>query len=280
MACRIHGKGNTVNRVLKEVPLEKILCDSDFNVRGDVYPSDIITLAQSIKQIGLNTPITVFPIKNDNKEYQIACGHRRFTAFRYLKKETIPCFIEELDPVNAKILNIVENFERQDLDLIQEARAVNDLKKLGYGIEQIAEKLNRYSSWVNLRNEVFNLPKDMQKELSENKFTNKQIEDIVKLPSAARQYDAIRKLKEYYERPTDINKVIISKPPINEKKSRSKREILIMIGHIIDNLGASFATRCMAWAAGQITTEELYQDIKEQNPSYEIPTEFPDDNFI
>lgn len=267
--------------LVHEVELEKILSDAEFNVRGNVYPKDIITLAQSIEKEGLDSPILIFPIKDvPGKEYQIAYGHRRYAAHQYLHKKTIRCFIKELTPDQAKVKNIVENFEREELTLMQEAKAVADLRKLGYGIEQIADKLNRYSAWVTLRNDVWNLPSDIQQELSDGPFTSKQLQDIVKLPTMTRQYEAIRKLKEYYERPTDINRVVVTKPPLNEKKARSKREILIMIGHIIDNVGACFATRCMAWAAGQITTDELYGDIKEQNPDYVIPTEFPDDNFV
>src|SRR5262245_14130389 len=102
------------------VPMDQIFSDDDFNCRGRIAPIDVIDLAKSIEEVGLQQPIVVQPYKhplNPKILYRIMAGHRRFMAFRVNKSDKIPAFIREgLTDFEARLLNLTENLKRQDLN--------------------------------------------------------------------------------------------------------------------------------------------------------------------
>ncbi len=86
----------------------------------------IIALAESIKANGMLQPITV---QKTGERYEIIAGERRYRACRYLKLETIPAIIKELSPRQVCELALIENLQREDLNPIETASAIDSLMK-------------------------------------------------------------------------------------------------------------------------------------------------------
>lgn len=84
----------------------------------------IASLAESIKSNGLLQPITV---QKKGDRYEIIAGERRYRACRLLKAETIPAIIKELSPRQVCELALIENLQREDLNPIEEAGAIEAL---------------------------------------------------------------------------------------------------------------------------------------------------------
>jgi len=81
-------------------------------------------LAVSIESVGLNQPITVY---RHGSMFRIATGERRFLAHRLLNKPTIKTIILKERPSQLRLLQWVENFQRQDLSLWER---LENLKKV------------------------------------------------------------------------------------------------------------------------------------------------------
>ncbi len=86
----------------------------------------IAALAESIKANGMLQPITVHSVGD---RYEIVAGERRYRACRLLKMDKIPAIIKELSPRQVSELALVENLQREDLNPIEEAMAIETLMR-------------------------------------------------------------------------------------------------------------------------------------------------------
>lgn len=103
---------------LKEIDRPKI------SGRDAIDPSKIIELAESIREKGLMSPITLRPV---NGRYEIVAGDRRFLAHEHLKLKVIPAFIKEMDDKETIIYRAIENLQRENLGPLEEARAYSTM---------------------------------------------------------------------------------------------------------------------------------------------------------
>lgn len=132
---------------LVNIPVDKIDI-GEGNVRLTEREKNIEQLAQSIREIGLRSPITV--LKRDDK-YELVMGQRRLAAVKRLGLLDVPAFVhtpnEIRDVHEARIWSLVENLQREDLAPSDKAAAIRTLfehyksyatvaKRLGYAFEQ------------------------------------------------------------------------------------------------------------------------------------------------
>ena len=82
----------------------------------------ISALAESIREHGLLQPILVRPLPLGN--YQIVAGERRWRAARMLGLSEVPVIVRELSDIEAAQIALIENLQREDLNPIEEAKAV------------------------------------------------------------------------------------------------------------------------------------------------------------
>lgn len=266
---------------VQEIALIDILNDNDFNCRGTIMALDVVDLAKDIDKNGLQFPIAVQPIEDTNKtgdyKYRIVAGHRRFVAFRVLKRETIPVMIKSgLSELQARLVNLGENLKRADLNILQEARAVARLREYGMTQEAISTELGTSRTWVQIRLHLLNLPEDIQAEAAAGMLNQYQIRQLCSLDNKEEQYAAVRRIKTARlggERNIDVGKKAKQDP--FKKKRQSKTAIQEMMTHMGEAVGFGLHTRVLAWANGEINSAELFYDIKryanENGIDYHVP---------
>ncbi len=270
------------NYDVQEIELNRIYSDSDFNCRGTILPMDVVDLVKDIEIHGLQFPIAVQPIAEvtkqvDDYDFRIIAGHRRFAAFRVLKRVIIPVMIKTgLSETTARLLNLGENLKRQNLNLLQEARAIERLKDLGMVRRDVAESLGVSTSWVQVRYNLLDLPDEIQAEAAAGLLNQAQIKQIFGLKTKDRQFDAVKKIKN--ARLRGEQGISVAKAPEQDpfkKKRQPKNVVQDMIGHLGESVGFGLHTRCLAWANGEISSAELYFDIKrfatEHDKFYQVP---------
>ena len=254
---------NIVHLLVKD-----IWADPDFNCRGHIAPIDVVSLSKDIEAHGLQQPISVKPITNNTKvkpgyTYKIITGHRRHKAFEILKRETIPCVVNKtIKEVDALILNLTENLHRKDLNVIQEANALERLKLAGFSVGQVAAQLSKSATWVHIRYMLLELP-DVIKEAAAAGYINQaQIKEIHTLGDYTKQIEATKSIKQAKARGERAPKITKKKRDMFKRKPREVDDIFFMQAHIQDAIGNNFGTRCLAWAAGEINDLELYREIQ------------------
>lgn len=114
--------------------------------RKNFPPEDLELLAQSIRKHGLLQPITVREIPEDSDRgvrYEIIAGERRFRATQSLGESTIAARIVEADDLYSATLALIENTQREDLNLVELAQAYNSLvQQHQWTQQQLAEQVS------------------------------------------------------------------------------------------------------------------------------------------
>ncbi len=114
-------------------------------------------LSDSIKENGVLQPIIVR--KSPIIGYEILAGERRFRASQLAGLTEIPAIIRQLTDDEMMTLAILENLQRDDLTLLDEARSLQNLvTKQGLTHTQIAEKLGKSRPYVTNAIRILNLP--------------------------------------------------------------------------------------------------------------------------
>ncbi len=109
--------------------------------RTDFDPVALEELAQSIRENGIITPIT---LRKTGDTYQIIAGERRWRASRLAGLSEIPAIVLDVDEQTAYALALIENLQREDLNPMEEAEGYRRLTaELGLTQEQAAQRVGR-----------------------------------------------------------------------------------------------------------------------------------------
>lgn len=107
----------------------------------------VVTLAESIKSIGLKTPITVRPMQivvncQLKDGYEVVSGQHRLEAVKMLGLEEIECFITEDDETACRMWEISENLHRAELSELEKNKLIDEWRRLtGVKVRQLAAPL-------------------------------------------------------------------------------------------------------------------------------------------
>ena len=113
---------------------------------------NINELVASIKEKGVLEPILVRP--KDGK-YEIIAGERRYMAAKAAKLREMPCIEMNIEDNEAMEISLIENLQRKDLDVFEEADGLSALSEMyGYNHNQIAEKIEKTSEDQRLLDKV------------------------------------------------------------------------------------------------------------------------------
>lgn len=105
-------------------------------------------LASSIKNQGIVQPLIVRKSEHDNS-YEIVAGERRYRAGKKLGLQELPVIIRKYTDIEAMTIALIENLQREDLNSIDEAEALNQLKTAhNLSQEELAEKIGKSRSNV------------------------------------------------------------------------------------------------------------------------------------
>ena len=122
-------------------------------------------LSNSIKKNGIIQPIAVRPDKNNSERYEIVAGERRWLAAQKAGLHEVPIVILDLDDNEALEISIVENIQRDDLNVIEEAKGY---KRLADEFEYDHEKIS-FSVLFDIR--LYLILKSKRRELNISSFS-------------------------------------------------------------------------------------------------------------
>ncbi|ADG40530.1 MULTISPECIES: ParB/RepB/Spo0J family partition protein [Leuconostoc] len=117
-------------------------------------------LSRSIKQNGVLTPIIV---RKHDRGYQIIAGERRVRASKLAELTYISAIVREVDDDTMAAIALIENLQRDDLDVIEEAQAYDNLmQQLHLTQAQVAEKVGKERTTVANALRLLKLPQSVQ----------------------------------------------------------------------------------------------------------------------
>lgn len=127
------------------------------------------SLADSIREAGILQPLLVV---EENGRYRIVAGERRFRAARLAGLSSVPCIVRSMSQQEQMEAALIENIQREDLNAIEEAKAIRQLmENCGYTQEQAASRLGKSRPAVANLLRLLNLPEEVQQMVTENKLS-------------------------------------------------------------------------------------------------------------
>ncbi len=153
---------------VKELKVEEIRTNP-YQPRKIFDEEKLKELAQSINLYGVIQPIIV---KKSIKGYEIIAGERRYRASVMAGKTTIPAIIRDFSDEEMMEIAILENLQRENLNVLEEAMAYDSLmRRLNLTQEEVAKRVNKSRSHITNILGILTLPEDVKKQIAENKIT-------------------------------------------------------------------------------------------------------------
>lgn len=221
--------------------------------------SDIDELAASIKANGILQNLTVVPGHWESEEsflpdgYTVIIGHRRLTAARQAGLYEVPCTIVEMDLQQQIQTMLLENMQRSDLTIYEEAHGFQMLLDFGNSIEEISQKSGFSQTTVRRRIKMMELDQEKLKEVS-----------VRQIPIT--DFDELAKIENIDERNKLLDKIGTSnfewamKSALQDQKRKKNKE----------KIDKFFRLKNIK----ELVPPELY------NSKYRVVTKFPDDTDV
>ncbi len=186
-------------------------------------PQRISELEQSIQKDGLIQPLLVKAHSEIAGKYVLIAGERRLRALRNLGFDKVPVVVRELANDSDNLaLAIVENIQRQDLDILEEAKAYQKLIKI-YGLshEECAKRVGKDRSTITNTIRILGLPDEVLEDLKTQKMTMGHARALLSLASV----DAIMKVRNLIiNKGLSVRKAeLVCKTMASEKKAGLER---------------------------------------------------------
>tara|TARA_R110001599_G_scaffold8651_15_gene42180 strand:- start:572 stop:1465 length:894 start_codon:yes stop_codon:yes gene_type:complete len=118
--------GDTPQQVLKDLPVDMIQ-RGKYQPRRDIDPESLQELADSIRAQGIMQPIVVRPV--GERKYEIIAGERRWRAAQLAGLDHVPAVVRDVSDEAAIAMALIENIQREDLNPIEEAIALQRLQQ-------------------------------------------------------------------------------------------------------------------------------------------------------
>lgn len=238
-------KGNTrkaflQNMALEHLPLDRIRT-TDNQPRKTFYQESLEELATSIRERGVLEPIVVRPVAEGI--YEIVMGERRFRAAKIAGLATIPAIIRELSDEDAQADALLENFQREDLNPIEKARAIQGLLQF-MSWERAAKTLGVSETTLRRSLELLELPPHIQAELitkpgtGEGAFNEGHARALIVMnDDPATQARLAGKVKQEKMNIPDLEKVIGAIRQFPQKKEAFLRVPVSVTEQMLKSLG-------------------------------------------
>ena len=146
----------------------------------------LVELTNSIKKNGIIQPIAVRADRDNLEKFEIIAGERRWLAAQRAGLHEVPIIILDLNDNEALEVAIVENIQRDDLNVIEEAKGYKRLSdEFGYDHEKIATFMSKSRSHVSNTLRLLTLPADVISMIEVGNLTAGQARPLIGLINAS-----------------------------------------------------------------------------------------------
>ena len=191
----IESKSYSTEIQINKVPIAN-LQRNKYQPRTIFDEEKISELSSSIKENGIIQPIAVRPNKYEPGNYEIVAGERRWLAAQRAGLNEVPVVLLNIDDQKSLEIAIVENVQREDLNIIEEARGYLRLvKEFGYDHDKISKFMSKSRSHVSNTIRLLSLPEDIIGLIEEGKLTAGQARPLIGMPNASEVAENIVKKK-------------------------------------------------------------------------------------
>lgn len=182
---------------LQKIPLE-LLQRGQYQPRVDMRQDTMENLVNSIRSQGVVQPIVARPIKKEGanaQRYEIVAGERRWRAAQLAGLADIPAVIRDIDDDAAIATALIENIQRENLNPLEEARALERLiREFGLTHEEGAKAIGRSRASVSNLLRLLDLSDKVKPMLESRQLEMGHARALLSISSKTQQFDAARQV--------------------------------------------------------------------------------------
>ena len=208
-------------------------------------------LAQSIRSQGLLQPVVVRPVDGG---YELVAGERRWRAAQMAGLEQIPAVVREVPDEAALVMALIENVQREDLNPMEEAAAVQRLiDEFRMTHEQAADAVGRSRSATSNLLRLLKLAKPVQEMVMRGALEMGHARALLAL-DGARQIELASRIaaRELSVRETEALVQRLLRAPAPRRRSRSDRDLARLEEELSERLGTSVEIRASRKGRGKL----------------------------
>lgn len=193
LAALIPGGGSSSNDDSHELPIAAISPNPD-QPRTVMTEEALAELSDSIAKVGIIQPIVVRPHADG---YQIIAGERRWRAAKAAGLETVPVRVMPATEVESLELALIENLQRQDLNVMEEAHGYRRLITEHQMTQaELADKVSKSRSAIANTLRLLDLPDEVQDMIGQDKMTAGHARAVLSVPDEDRRLSLAHKIVE------------------------------------------------------------------------------------
>jgi len=213
---------------LKNIPLD-LLQRGQFQPRDDMRQDTLENLAASIKSQGVIQPIVARPLKATNggaQRYEIIAGERRWRAAQMAGLQDIPTVIRLVEDESAIAMALIENIQRENLNPLEEAKALDRLiREFDLTHQQAADAIGRSRASVSNLLRLLELSDRVKPLLESRQLDMGHARALLAVTNSNQQYDAAKQVVRKGLSVRDTEKLVRHMlSAVDTKKSKAKKE--------------------------------------------------------
>ena len=174
------------------IPIRQIRPNSS-QPRKNFDDEELYSLAESIMSNGILQPLSVRQISQ--REYELIAGERRLRAAVIAGLSRVPCIITECSDEQSAIFALIENLQRVDLGMFEEARGIARLiKNHNLTQEQVAARLGKRQSTIVNKLRLLKLSLEEQEWITHAKLSQRHARALLKIENSAVRKEILSKV--------------------------------------------------------------------------------------
>lgn len=189
----IIGYGEENNEKSANIPLDVIM-PNPYQPRHRFETTALNELAESIRQVGVITPITV---RRAPGGFELVCGERRLRAAKMAGLKKIPAIIVEISDKESAVMAITENLQRKDLNFFEEAESMQNLIEFhSFTQDNVAAQLGKSQAAVANKIRLLKLHEDVRHVIISGNLCERHARAFLRLPTTDMQLAAAKRAVE------------------------------------------------------------------------------------
>ncbi|MDH3550325.1 MAG: ParB/RepB/Spo0J family partition protein [Gammaproteobacteria bacterium] len=245
--------------VLRQIPVE-LLQRGQYQPRVDMRQDSLEDLANSIRAQGVVQPIVARPIasKGNEQRYEIVAGERRWRAAQLAGLAEIPAVIREVPDESAIAMALIENIQRENLNPLEEARALDRLiHEFDLTHAEAAQAVGRSRASVSNLLRLQDLSDKVKPLLEDRQLEMGHARALLSISNGTQQYDAARQVvrKGLSVRETErLVKRMLEGPKskVAKKSPAQSADIRLLEMEVSEKLGAKVSVNHTSRGAGKL----------------------------
>ena len=180
----------------------------------------------------------------DEKRYELIAGERRLRASRLAGLSEVPVVIREVDDEKLLALSILENIQREDLNPIEESRAYQELiEQYRYSQEDVARKLGKSRVAVTNSLRLLKLPRVIQTDVSEGRYTAGHARAILGLENMHDQLKLREVILKHMPTVRDVEQMVQERSTSRRATARRNEKLTPQLVQLSDRLKQALGTK-------------------------------------